>query len=51
MQRNDTNMIVLTDKVTAFIAKLGLWVRNLEGRILDMFSLLKDLLEENCGSK
>jgi hypothetical protein len=29
MQGNDTNIIVVTDKVKAFIEKLGLWVRKL----------------------
>jgi hypothetical protein len=38
----------VTDKVKAFIWKLGLWVRKLKGKSLDMFSCLKDFVEENC---
>jgi hypothetical protein len=37
MQGNDTNIIIMTDKVKAFIGKLGLWVRKLEGKGLNSF--------------
>jgi hypothetical protein len=47
MQGNDTTIIVMTDKVKAFIGKLCLWVRKLEGKSLDMISRLKDF----CGAK
>jgi hypothetical protein len=47
MQGDDTNIIVLTDKVKAFIGKLGLWIRKLKGKRLDMFSCLKDFVEEH----
>jgi hypothetical protein len=47
MQGNDTNIIIVTDKVKAFIGKLGLWVRKLEGNSLDEFSHLKDFVEES----
>jgi hypothetical protein len=47
MQRNDTDTIVVTDKVRAFIGKLGLCVRKLEATTLDMFSRSKDFVEEN----
>jgi hypothetical protein len=30
MQGNDTNIIIVTDKLKTFIGKLGLWVRKLE---------------------
>jgi hypothetical protein len=33
----DTNIVVVTDKVQAFIGKLCLWIRKLEGKGLDMF--------------
>jgi hypothetical protein len=32
MQGNDTDIIIVNDKVREFIGKLGLWVRNLEGK-------------------
>jgi hypothetical protein len=41
MQRNDTNIIVVADKVEAFVVKLGLWDRKLGGKCLDMFPCLK----------
>jgi hypothetical protein len=47
MKGNDTNITIVTDKVKAFIGKLGLWVRKLEGKSLDMFSHLKGFVEEN----
>jgi hypothetical protein len=37
MQGNDANVIRVTDKVEAFIGKLGLWVRKLEGTIWTRF--------------
>jgi hypothetical protein len=52
MQGNDTNIIVVTDKMKTFIGKLGLWVRKLEGKSLDMFPRLKNFVEEkNFGNK
>jgi hypothetical protein len=51
MQGNDTNFIVMADKVKAFAEKLGLRVRKLEGKSWDMFSRLKDFVQENCGNK
>jgi hypothetical protein len=47
MQGDNTNIIAVTDKAKAFIGKLGLWVRKLEGKSLDTFSCLKDFVEEN----
>jgi hypothetical protein len=46
MQGNNTNTVVVTDNVMAFIGKSGLWVRKLEGTSFDMFSSLKDSVEE-----
>jgi hypothetical protein len=33
MQGNDTNIIIVTDKLKTFIGKLRLWVRKLEGKL------------------
>lgn len=44
---NDADIIAVTDKVKAVTAKLGLWVRKLEGKILDMFSGSKDFVTKN----
>jgi hypothetical protein len=46
MQVNYSNIIAVTDKMKAIIGKLGLWVRKLEGKSLDMFSCLKYFVEE-----
>jgi hypothetical protein len=53
MQGNHTtsNIIAVTEKVTTFIGKVGLWVRKLGGKSLEMFSCLKDLVKEQCGNK
>jgi hypothetical protein len=51
MRGNDTNIIVVSEKVKAFAGKLGLWVRKIGRKSLDMFSRLKDFVEENCGNK
>jgi hypothetical protein len=37
----------VTDKVEAFIGKLFLWVRKLEGKSLEICSCLKDFVDEN----
>jgi hypothetical protein len=47
MQESDTNIIVVTEKVKAFIGKLGLWVRKLEGNSLDKLSHMKDFVDES----
>jgi hypothetical protein len=39
MQGNDTNIIVVTDSVKAFIRKLVLWVTKLEGKVWPCFLL------------
>jgi hypothetical protein len=51
MQGNDSNTAVVTDKVKVFIWRLGLWVTKPEGNILNMFSRLKEFVEENRGDK
>jgi hypothetical protein len=51
MQVNDTNNIVVTYKLKAFIVKLGLWVRKRERKSLEMFSRLKHFMEENSVEK
>jgi hypothetical protein len=35
MQGNDTNIIIVTDKLKTFIGKLGLWVRKLERKSVE----------------
>jgi hypothetical protein len=47
MQENDTNTVAATSKVKAFIGKLDLWVRKLGQKCLNMFSCLKDFVEES----
>jgi hypothetical protein len=47
MQGNDINIIIVTAKVKAFIGKLGLWVRKVEGISLEICSCLKVSVEEN----
>jgi hypothetical protein len=47
MHWNSTNIIAVTNKMKALIGKLGLSVRNLESKILNMFSVLKGFVEEN----
>jgi hypothetical protein len=37
MQENDTNIIIVADKVKAFVGKLGLWIRKLERKSLESF--------------
>jgi hypothetical protein len=51
MQANDTNSNVVTDKVKAFIGKLGLWIRKRDGKNLDKFSRFKGFVEENSVEK
>jgi hypothetical protein len=46
-QGNNTNIILVSNKAKTCIGKLGLWVRKLEGKSLDMFSRFKDFVEEN----
>jgi hypothetical protein len=47
LQGSDTSIAVMTDKMRAFIGELGLWVRKLEGKRLEIFSRLNDFVEEN----
>jgi hypothetical protein len=42
MQGNGTNIILVTEKVKAFIGRLGLWVRKLQRKNLEILSRLKD---------
>jgi hypothetical protein len=46
MHGKDTNDIAVTEKVKAFIGKLGSWNRKLQGKSLDIFSRSKDFVEE-----
>jgi hypothetical protein len=47
MQTNETNIVVVTDKLNAFIGLSDMRVRKIEGTSLDIFSDLKDFVEEN----
>jgi hypothetical protein len=55
MQGNGTNIIVVTivtDKVKEFIGKLGLWVRELEGKSLGTFLSLEEFWgRKQCENK
>ncbi|PNF14665.1 hypothetical protein B7P43_G11540 [Cryptotermes secundus] len=46
-QGNNTNVIVVTDKVKEFIGKLCVLVRKQQGKSLDIFSSSKYFVEEN----
>jgi hypothetical protein len=43
MQGYDTNILVVSDKVNAFVRKIGLWISKIEERNLDMFPKLSVL--------
>jgi hypothetical protein len=47
VQENDAHIIAVADKVKAFAGKLGLWVSKRGRQSLDIFSRLKDFVEEN----
>jgi hypothetical protein len=47
MQGNDAYILLVTDKVNAFVRKISLWIGKLEENSLDAFSHLKDFVEEN----
>jgi hypothetical protein len=47
MQGYDTNILVGSDKVNAFVRKIGLWISKIEERNLDMFPKLNAFIEDN----
>jgi hypothetical protein len=47
MQGYDTNILIVSDKVNAFVRKLGLWISKIEKRNLDMFPKLNAFIEDN----
>jgi hypothetical protein len=47
MQGYDTNILVVSDKVNAFVRKIGLWISKIEERNLDMFPKLNAFIEDN----
>jgi hypothetical protein len=47
LNTNDTNTIVVIEKVKPFIGKLSLWDRKIECTSLALFSRLKNSVEEN----
>jgi hypothetical protein len=47
MQRYDTNILVVSDKVNSFVRKIGLCNSKIEERNLDMFPKLNAFIEDN----
>jgi hypothetical protein len=47
MQGYDTNILVVSDKVNAFVRNTGLWISKIEERNLDMFPKLNAFTEDN----
>jgi hypothetical protein len=47
MQGYDTNILVVSDKVNAFVRKMGLWISKIEERNLHMFPKLNTFIEDN----
>jgi hypothetical protein len=47
MQGYDTNILVVSDKVNAFVRKIGLWISKIEEGNLDMFPKLNAFIEDN----
>jgi hypothetical protein len=50
-QGNETDDIVVTEKVKTFIGKLGLYFRKIEGKVRTYFSRLKNIVKENSVEK
>jgi hypothetical protein len=47
MQGYDTNVLVVSDKVNAFVRKIGLWVSKIEEGNLDTFPKLNAFIEDD----
>jgi hypothetical protein len=47
MQGYDTNILVVVDKVKALVRKIGLWIRKIDERNLDMFPTLNAFIKDN----
>jgi hypothetical protein len=47
MQGYDTNILLVSDKVNAFVRKISLWISKIEERNLDMFPKLNAFIEDN----
>jgi hypothetical protein len=47
MQGYDTKILVVSDKVNAFVRKIGLWISKIEERNLVMFPKLNAFIEDN----
>jgi hypothetical protein len=47
MQEHDTNILVVSDKVNAFVGKIGLCIIKIEERDLDMFPKWSVFVEDN----
>ena len=46
LQGRNTFLLTLSDKITGFQGKLALWQRRIQGGCFDMFSTVKEMLEE-----
>jgi hypothetical protein len=47
MQGYDANILVVSDKVNAFVREIGLWISKIEERDLEMFPKLNAFIEDN----
>lgn len=51
LQGRDKNILLMTDKVHAFIKKLDIWIIRLQSKNLDMFPLTSDYIEKNLNEQ
>ncbi|XP_067144644.1 zinc finger BED domain-containing protein 5-like [Centruroides vittatus] len=51
LQGRDKNMLLMTDRVHAFIKKLDVWIIRLQSKTLDMFPLTSDYIEKNLNEQ
>jgi hypothetical protein len=47
LQGREKNILIMSDKVNAFIKKLGIWIIRLEKRKFDAFDLTSNYIEKN----
>lgn len=51
LQGRENNIIIMLDKVNAFIKKLGIWIIRLEKRNFDAFDLTSNYIDKNVNLK
>lgn len=51
LQGRDKNILLMTDKVHAFIKKLDIWIIRLQSKIFDSFPLTSDYIEKHLIEK